>query len=583
MPKQYDDQPGKDAKQRRPRFLRILLVWTVLALIAFLFVHFRADWLNENSNIQPGITNIIKVLLIVGTFLLWWSWFTCFSRVPLRLLWSLAILGLIALFFYQFRLIFDGDLGFVRMEQRFAARELETGPSEAVNSAVDLSITSDADFPQFLGGNRNAIINNRELNGDWQQHPPKLLWKQPIGEGWSGFVAVNGFAVTQEQRGQDECVTCYDVESGELIWIHSRPNRHEDTMSLGKAGPRATPTIHQGRVYAQGATGLLLCLDGSNGDEIWSVDLTELLGIELESRNSSKGFTYDYEDSPLAWGRSGSPMIFEDKAIVTGGGPRGGPFVTLIAFDRKDGREIWRGGDRMIAYGSPSAAKLLGKWQLTLVAESAAMGFDPDDGRVLWSVEREGNSDAAANCSQVTTVSGSRVLLTKGYQLGGEMVQLNRSAGDIAASTIWKNPRVLKTKMMSPVILDGYAYSLSDGYLECSDLTSDEAEGRRVWRKRKRFGNGQLLLVGQHLLVHTEDGRLKLVEATPDEYRELGEIETIDGVCWNTLCLFDRFLLVRSELEAACYELTLVNRETDEATAVSEPAEEANSPAVVDE
>ena len=111
--------------------------------------------------------------------------------------------------------------------------------------------------------------------------------------------------------------------------------------------------------------------------------------------------------------------------------------------------------------------------------------------------------------------------------------------------------------MMSPVIKDGFAYSLSDGFFECSNITDDEQEGRRTFRKRDRFGNGQLLLIGDHLLIHTEHGKLKLVKATPDKYVEIGEIPTIKGICWNTICLYDKYLLVRSEREAACFELSL--------------------------
>lgn len=540
---------------------RKTLVWTVFALCAIVVLLFSSNWLNENANVQPGLVNIIKLVLISVTGLIWLVWLMFFSRLKARFLLGLIGIALVTLFFYFFRLIFDGDLGFVRVDSRFAQRDFENLQNPA-DLPVDLATTGSRDFNQFLGNNRDAVIKGRVLNANWNDHPPKLLWKQPIGAGWSGFAAVNGFAVTQEQRGQDECVTCYDVVKGDLIWIHSAARRHEDTMSFGKAGPRATPTIHEGRVYVQGATGVVECLDGTDGTVVWSVDLTELLDIELTENKSSQGFTYEFEKSPLAWGRSGSPLIYGNLVIVPGGGPQRGPFTTLIAFDKQTGKEIWRGGENMIAYGSPAIAKLLDQTQITLVAESSAMGFEPDSGQVLWETARPGSSSADANCSQVTPLSDNRILLSKAYQLGGELVELSRTNGQISTQTIWKNPRVLKTKMMSPVIKDGFAYSLSDGFLECSDLRDDQLEGHRVWRKRGRFGNGQLLLVGDHLLVHTEYGELKLIVASPDAYRELGTIPTIDGVCWNTICLYDRFLLLRSELEAACFELTLAKEET---------------------
>ncbi len=563
------------------RFPRLTVAWTLFAICTVAALAYFSGWLNEQQNIPPGMVNVLQAVLFLITGVSWLAWLAFFSGIRGRFLWATLCLALVALFFYNYRLILDGDLGFVRIESRFLQRQFEP-LGNGTGQMVDLSQTGPYDFNQFLGPNRNATLYDVHLNGNWDDHPPQLVWKQPIGDGWSGFAAVNGLAVTQEQRGQDECVTCYDIRSGELKWIYAAPRRHEDTMSLGKVGPRATPTIDQGRVYCQGATGVLDCLDGSDGSLIWSVDLPDLLNIELEQKTSSKGFKYQYEKSSLAWGRSGSPLVIENKVVVTGGGPRDGPFATLLAFDKQSGQELWRGGERMIGYGSPGTAQLLDGNQITLVAESSAMGFDPTTGNVLWSSSREGASDQDANCSQVTVISDNRILLSKGYQLGGQMVELSRDGNGIEADTIWQNPRVLKTKFMSPVIKDGHAYSLSDGFLECSDIRDDQSEGRRVWRKRGRFGNGQLLLVGNYLLVHTENGVLKLIEASPDVYRELGEIETIDGVCWNTLCLYDRFLLVRSELEAACFELSMEDPIDSEsgsgATAIGTPDSNAQQP-----
>ncbi len=382
---------------------------------------------------------------------------------------------------------------------------------------------------------------------------PQILWKQPIGEGWSGFASVNGYAVTQEQRDFEECVSCYEIETGDLIWIHKAPRRHEDTMAMGKVGPRATPTIDDGLVYATSATGVLDCLNGSNGELVWSVDIPKLVGISQVSNTNSRGLEYTYEASNMFWGRSCSPLIYQDKVIITAGGPPEDPgnTTTLIAFEKKTGEEIWRGGKRMVAYGSPSVASVLGKPQIVLVAESQAVGHDPETGAELWNHERPGLSNANANCSQVTVVSDSQLLLSKGYNLGGELIEVSNSNGAFEVRSVHKDPRVLKTKLTNPVVFQGHAYSLSDGYLECTEIASFE----RKWKQRGSFGNGQILLVGDKLLVHSENGTLFLVAANPSGYQELGALKTIDGICWNTLCLYGNRLLVRSEKEAACIEL----------------------------
>src|SRR5205807_4314259 len=143
---------------------------------------------------------------------------------------------------------------------------------------IDLTTTTAEDFPHFLGPERSCWLPGPALARDWSTQPPKVIWKQPIGAGWSAFSAVNGYAVTMEQRGAEEWVTCYEIATGKPIWGHAIETRHENPM--GGVGPRGTPTIHQGRVYALGATGILRCLDGATGKLLWSDDLRKRYGVD---------------------------------------------------------------------------------------------------------------------------------------------------------------------------------------------------------------------------------------------------------------------------------------------------------------
>ena len=289
---------------------------------------------------------------------------------------------------------------------------------------------------------------------------------------------------------------------------------------MGKPGPRATPTIEDGRVYAVSGTGVLDCLDGGTGELIWSANIPTIVGIVQKEATNSAGLEYTEEASTLAWGRSGSPLIYKNLVIVPGGkmplnsagrsadGSVGiNEGATLIAFDKMTGELVWKGGDRMVAYGSPMVRQVLGRDQIVMVAEDHAVGHDPQTGVELWSFERDGQSNAAANCSQVTAIGSDLLLFSKGYSLGGEVVKIayEDSTDQWSATSIKKDPRVLKTKMTSPVIYDGHLYGLSDGYLECVQIDGL----KRKWKVRGRYGNGQLLLVGDKLLVHSEFGTLK--------------------------------------------------------------------------
>lgn len=421
-----------------------------------------------------------------------------------------------------------------------AGQAAGAGPAEAT-TAVDLTTTTPDDFPQFLGPQRSCWIPGPKLNRDWTANQPRLLWKQPIGAGWSAFSVVNGFALTLEQRGPEEWVSCYDALSGKLRWVHAEMTRHETT--LGGIGPRSTPTIHGGRVYTLGATGILNCLDGATGKPRWSHNLVEEYGLTPVTDLAS-----------VAWGRAASPLVFDDLVVVPAGGPAGGRQVSLVAFQKDTGDRVWEGGDDQIAYASPALATVSGVRQILSVNEKTVTGHDPETGRVFWSFPWPGSSSQNANNSQAVAVGDEQVFVSKGYMGGSVLAQVKcDAAGDWQLSPVWTDTRTMKTKFTNVVVHQGHVYGLSDGTLECIEL----ATGKRRWKKG-RYGHGQILGVGELLIVSSEAGDVSLVELTPEEYRELARMAAIEGKTWNNPALYGRYLLVRNGEQAACFELPVV-------------------------
>lgn len=536
--------------------LAATLVYICGIVIAFLF----PSEIDERFAVGMDVVMVLTAALGLLLLLLWVGWSLFLSRWPwgARIVVALLLLGIPFVLFKTLRPVLSGDVTIARFEPIWADRpEAPAADVQISDANVDLTVTSPDDFPRFLGAEQTAEVSGElQIDADRFQDA-RVVWKQPIGEGWSGFVVRNGFAVTMEQRQDQECVTCYDVSDGSLQWMHQHPARHRDAGNLGRVGPRSTPTIHDGKVYSVGAVGHVACLDGKDGSVVWQVDLNPLLGIELASAAGDDGLMIQYEaNSKLAWGRAGSALIVDDLVVIPGGGPKDGPLVTLLAFDLQTGELRWKGGDEMIAYGSPVLATVADRRQILMVAESLVMGFDPSTGDTLWTFSRPGQSNGAANTSQVSVVGPNRVLTSKGYPDGGGiLIELTSLNGQINATQVWNNSRVLKTKLMSPVIHDGHAFSLSNAFLECCRI----ADGERLWKHRGRFGHGQMLLVDDQILLHSESGELFLIKAKPEGYQDSGSITTIDGVCWNTLCLSGNRLLVRSELEAACIELPMLN------------------------
>ena len=551
-----------DSIERRPWFPIKTIIWTLIAIAITFLIYKNIDQLNEQFGWDMATPTLAGIALFFITWLLWLAWGVLRLRsVLIASAIFLVPVTLLSLFYIDFGA--DVQIAFRPRFWNWKSENYRTVDASA--TGVDLETETVYDFPQFLGPDRNLKVDNQvELDPDWESSPPELLWKIDVGDAWSGFAVVNGFAVTQEQRGADECVTCYNVLTGELEWIYQATRRHEDALALGKVGPRATPTIHQGRVYTTGGNGILDCLDGRDGSLLWTANIPELVGIDLIPRTNSLGIDYAAENSSLMWGRSCSPLIYKNTVIVSAGGPlkvKDGvddPTCTLIAFDLATGKEVWRGGERKVSYGSPSLVTLNDKTQIVVIAEDHAVGHDADTGEELWAIERPGDSSADANCSQVNYIGDHRFLLTKGYRLGAEMISVvQNEQGVWEATSLEKNSRLLNTKMTNPVVEDSFAWALSDGFLSCVRLGDREPWLEREWRERTRFGHGQLLAVGDKLLIHGEDGVLALAELEPEKYQQLAQIDTIQGYCWNTIAIFGDLVLVRSERQAACYRLPI--------------------------
>ncbi len=526
------------------------IVWALLALAAGAIVWMQtADAFGDR-----GSANAFSMMTAVLLAVIWILWFLIASDHPwwLRLAPLLGVVVFAVVFFQLYR--FEEVSG--NFVPRFVPQSAEKPDRQlaalvaAPSAGIDLLTTTADDFPQFLGRGRDAVVDHVTLERDWRSAPPRPLWRQPIGAGWSGFSAVNGYALTMEQRGDRELITCYDLETGEPQWVHEIDGRYESAVA--GTGPRVTPTVDEGMVYAQGAAGRLVALDGATGEVVWEKDLLQEFGM-----------TPEQEAADLPYGRSGSPLITGGLVVVPAGGPSDGRRVSLVAYDKKTGDKVWEGGDEQISCSSPALATVAGVRQILIVNESSASGHDPATGRVLWSHPREGRSNANANVSQAVAVPPNRVFLSKGYAVGAELIELvpkgdgespRRGASVIFdTETLWQNSRVMRTKFTNVALRDGHVYGLSDGILECIEL----ATGERKW-KGGRYKHGQILLVDDLLLVLSEAGEMHLVEATPERKNNvLGSFQALEGKTWNTFALYGSRLLVRNGEEAAAYELPL--------------------------
>jgi outer membrane protein assembly factor BamB len=577
-------QRSRTRQQRRVPDRRVLI--TVASLTAAIAL-VRNGGLERvvGPVVDHAVINIITLILgfsILVSLVLWlWRESSYSARVKRSVIGSLLLAVVAGLATLRIERV-SGDL-----VPEFAWRwspsrdQLLPGSDEIQTRAAAAGWeATPRDFPSFLGPDGDASIEEVLLVDldDWAAQPPQLLWRQPIGAGWGGFAVVGDHAVTLEQRDAEEIVACYDVTSGSCEWAVGVAARH--TTVLGGTGPRSTPTIRDGIVYAAGATGWLHAIDGGSGEVLWRANVLDDLGIDRDAHAVA-----------VAWGRSGSPLVTERWVIVPGGGPRDDGPVSLAVYDRSSGSLAGTLGASQISYVSPQLMEIAGRQLIVTVDEAAVVGYpmpgdafpEGSDGEAVFSYAWPGHSNSDASCSQPRLLPDNRMFISKGYGIGCAVFRID-AAGETPWSTEveWASQGSLKTKFANVVIRDGHAYGLSDGILECVRLS----DGKRAW-KRGRYGQGQILSVGKMLLVLAEDGTLAVVEAMPEQYREVASFPAIEGQTWNNLCLSGDRLLVRNGEEAACYRLPLKAAssaggeaagpamETDNAGHVEEPRDAA--------
>ncbi|MEM1249437.1 MAG: PQQ-binding-like beta-propeller repeat protein [Acidobacteriota bacterium] len=527
-------------QRRLPRWIAVF--WGVAALlIAFLSLY--------EVNGDPGVSNLLRFLLGNLTVIVSLAWFLTTSRFAARTrLTVFAVLaGCLALFlaFYRVEGV-RGDLAFFNFSSRWGAPAWDALDAPATSArTVDLERQTPYDFTGFQGSNRDGLVTGVRLAHGRLAEAPETLWRQPIGGGWSGFAVVNGFAATVEQRDATELVTLYDVDTGALIWSHVLEEGDAFASVVAGKGPRSTPAIADGVVYAVSVYGKLVALDGSSGSPVWERDLS-----------SDQGLTREREKQLFAYGRAGSPLVVGDRVVVPlGGDPAGGPIASVAAYSRADGELYWSGGTQLFNMASPQWLDLGGVEQIAMVNEGSINGYDMESGRELWGLEWPGRTSGDSSVSQARAVGDDRLFVSKGYGHGAALyeMRLNREDGTFAPEPVWQSSRVLRTKFTNVVFRGDQIYGLSEGVLECVDL----ATGERVW-KHGRYGHGQILLVDDVLVVLTEEGEVVFVEATPERRDNvLGRFQAIEGQTWNTFAIAGDRLLVRNAQEAAAFRLPL--------------------------
>lgn len=403
---------------------------------------------------------------------------------------------------------------------------------------VTLSLQASAsDWPQWRGGLRNGHATGLST---LQSLPAEMkpVWKIAVGGGHSGPVVSGDTVIYADEDGTNEVVHALDAASGKERWKVAYAPRFQDEWG---AGPRATPMIDGDRVYVQSCTGEFRCLSLADGKTIWQTSFEKDFGVKFLGNKANEG-------TATRRGNNGSGVIDGNRLFLPVGSKNG---ASLVCFDKKSGKVLWKSGDDESAYSSFVMATLGGVRQVVALTAEALQGADAESGKILWRVPLK---TAAKRHAASPVVIGDQIAVNS-HTFGLRSFRIEKDTGGFKATEAWANPD-LKINLATPVLLDGHLYSQGAN----KDYVCVDAKTGALKWSQTGFGLGRkdyasTIAIGKNLLALTEDGTLLLVAGNPEKYTELGRVQ-VCGNTWSHPALANGKLYVRDGRSLQCFDLS---------------------------
>jgi outer membrane protein assembly factor BamB len=394
-----------------------------------------------------------------------------------------------------------------------------TSEPEMPKASVEAS-ASGHDWPQWRGPLQDGISRETGLLALWPAEGPTELWRVKLGKGYSSFAVVGERVYTMVGDDTGEYVVCMSAMDGSILWKTRSGDLFLNTYG---DGPRATPTVHEGRVYAAGAIGSILCLDAETGATVWDLNTVKEFGGES-----------------LEWGFSASPIILDEKLIIVANSQSNN---SLVALDKETGKPIWTSLNDRGGYSTPLKIELSGKPHIVVVTAEAVVGVEAAGGGELWRYAWETTMDANV---ATPIFHNNHLFISSGYDTGGALFEVSETEMKV----VWKSKKI-KNNFSSSILIDGHLYGFHNTILTCLNFDTGEVK----WSQRG-FYKGSLLSADGKLIIFGERGNLALAETSPEAYTEISTTTVFQGAKnWVVPALSGGRLFLRNAEEVVCLSL----------------------------
>jgi len=385
-----------------------------------------------------------------------------------------------------------------------------------------------ADWPQFLGPERNGTYAGAQLSETWAPTGPRVVWRKSVGEGLAGPVVAQGHLILFHRVGDREVVESFDALTGAARWQYGYPTTYRDDFGFDE-GPRAVPVVAEGVVYTFGAEGRLYAIDLATGKPLWNVDTAKQFGV-------AKGY----------FGAAGSPLVEAGRVMANVGGKNAG----IVAFEARTGKVLWTATSDAASYSSGIGATLQGTRYALFLTREGLVGLEPATGKVRFQKPWRARQAASVNAATPLVV-GNNIFVSAEYGPGAGVVQFDGAR----LVDVWLSDEVLSNHYATSVQHQGRLFGFH-GRQEFGPVfrAVDMKSGKVLWTT-ERFGAGSVMLAGSRLLIMRETGELMLVDPVPMAFRPVATAQILPATVRAYPALADGLLYVRNNDTLMCLDL----------------------------